>query len=145
MINLPVHTENITSEDAMQGARIYFIESSSIEKMGASSLRCDVMFNMNSFCEMTSEAVDRYLSNISFSRLYSSNRERQFMNHEIATLSSVLSRHVLRIWPTVEDYRKINREIKKLVFWASNDNDIKLPQIELKDLNGIFGMEMPAL
>jgi len=145
LLDLPVHTESVTDPQSMASPGIYFIDSSDIKTLGRSALRPDVLFNMNSFCEMTTSAVVEYLRWIDFGRLYSSNRERQFMNHEIDALSTLLSTHIRKVWPTIKDYAKLQGEIKKYVFLGSNDPAWTAPKIDLTDLNGIVGREMPSL
>ncbi len=52
--------------------------------------KIDFVINENSFCEMTKDQIDYYLTTLNFDLLYSNNRNRQFMNFEVDNLNEIL-------------------------------------------------------
>ena len=145
VLRLTVHKESVKDPNAISSSGVYFIESSDLRRFTTGALKCDVLVNMNSFCEMKESTVADYLKHIDFYQLYSSNREKQFMNDECKSVSDILRNNVKFIWPQMIDYQRSFEKIKKCVFVGSNSHEWRPPQVELVELNGLGGAEMPSI
>lgn len=107
----------------------------------------NLMINMNSFCEMTREQVESYVSAkyINYEILYSNNREKQICNMEMDSVTSVFANYG-RMWPNYELLQTTNYEkIKKKVILLSRNPAYQFPQLNIDDILGITGQEMPSL
>lgn len=105
----------------------------------------DLVININSFCEMTDSQVKKYLSNIELNGgfLYTNNRDKQYQNKEISSLSKLLASTGYCIWPKNNAYDNI--KYKKKVFVLYNNNYRKPNFISIKKIHGVLGRETPAV
>lgn len=105
----------------------------------------DLGININSFCEMKESSVLSYLQGDigSFDVFYSSNRERQFQNHDLTTALSNLFSKFGKLYPTPEDYSPHKEALKKYVYVLYR-NEFK-SEVKVTELHGVFGAEMPNL
>ena len=80
-----------------------------------SALDVDLLINMNSFCEMSSDQIHQYLSlkYIDFNVLYSSNRDREIMNTEMNSLTEMFNDYG-QLWP---DYNSLNYDTDDGLDW----------------------------
>ena len=115
--------------------------------------KCDVLININSFCEMTENQVKFYLDSqrISWGLLYSNNRNRQFMNRDLATpLIELLEKRGV-VWPSQNDYRElertgISRSIDSKMVTVTVSGEVNwTPPIAQTDLVGLAGPPMQGL
>jgi len=114
---------------------------------------CDVLININSFCEMTDAQVISYIdqSRISWKFLYSNNRNRQFMNFDLTTpLIELLLKYGI-VWPTIMDYQTLSAEGRtrtddsKMITITTRFGTEWLPPMEPQDIAGLAGPAMPGL
>jgi putative sugar O-methyltransferase len=106
-----------------------------------------LIINVNSFCEMTESQVSCYLKSEVFSEayFYSNNRDKQFQNDEIISLSQIYSDNG-SVWPKPAEYDQFKSGIlKKKIYIYTRENKIPPKLINVKNLLGIWGEEMPAL
>ena len=114
---------------------------------------CDVLININSFCEMTEDQVISYidLSRINWKFLYSNNRNRQFMNFDLTTPLVDLLRRFGIVWPSKEDYEMLSTDVgiriddPKMITITTRFGIEWIPPIEPHDIAGLSGRSMPAL
>ena len=102
--------------------------------------KIDFIVNENSFCEMTEEQINYYLTTLNFDLLYSNNRNRQFMNFEVNDLNKILIKK-FKTSPELSFYDNIYKEEKsthnlKYHFFMSKDSNM-LPSFNPKELNGL--------
>ncbi|RXJ66618.1 hypothetical protein CRV08_12375 [Halarcobacter ebronensis] len=102
--------------------------------------KIDFVINENSFCEMTKEQIDYYLTTLNFDLLYSNNRNRQFMNFEVDSLNEILLNKFKSI-PETSFYdnfykKEKNKHNLKYHFFISSNPDM-LPSFNPKELNGL--------
>lgn len=116
---------NGKNNDKLDKAEVIFVPPFLMDQL---TIDVDLAINENSFCEMTQEQVDFYLDNknIKFKILYSNNRDRQFMNNELHSLNSELSkRYILKPSKDFYDkkYQKENskRNCKYIYFCSTNN------------------------
>lgn len=149
-LQLDVNYGNLLSESSMHSNELQkgvFVLPA--HTLGPTSYlpKASLLLNTNSFCEMASDRVLNYLDGrIQFDFLYSSNRDKQFMNQEIESLNTLLTSSFSYIFPTIADYSAISSPPKKFVFVCSNqfNGDSHLP-IDLTLLHGVWDKETPAL
>jgi len=105
----------------------------------------DLVININSFCEMTDSQVKKYLRNINFTTgfLYTNNRDKQYQNKEISSLSKLIASTGYSIWPLNEAYNKIDYKKKVFVLYDNKYNKPNL--ISIGRIHGILGRETPAV
>jgi len=102
--------------------------------------KVDLLVNENSFCEMMEEQVEYYLKTLSYGLLYSNNRNRQFMNFEIANLNDILLSS-FNTTPSSSFYKTIynahtSEHNLKYCFFAAKDTML-LPSIIPEKLCGL--------
>jgi len=142
---VPVHTK-FHANQILEGNEGVFLISSDNFINFFEGMECDLLINLNSFCEMPSDVVQNYINgSIKFSKLYSANREKQFMNDEIECLSDIFSKNIKYLWPRPEDYRIIDDSIKKYVYVGSNEMYSPPNDLLISNLEGVFGSTMPAI
>ena len=86
---------------------------------------CDLLVNVNSFCEMPINDVLKYVNQklIKYDVLYSNNREKQFMNSELNEKLSTIYKKNGFIHPGLEDYLAHENDFHKYVFLVSPDSN----------------------
>ncbi|MCX5805042.1 MAG: putative sugar O-methyltransferase [Proteobacteria bacterium] len=129
---------NGNNNNEIEDADVIFIPPFLIDNL---KLEVDLAINENSFCEMTQEQVDFYLdnNNIKFNVLYSNNRDRQFMNNELQSLNSALSKRYI-LTPSTDFYDKIyqkeySKHNCKYIYFCSKN--ISLEMIDPSKLCGL--------
>ena len=124
----------------------HFVSQINFNKL-SKPISTDLVININSFCEMSETQVDNYINGkkISYKYLYSSNRDRQFMNLEIGSLLEIFKKNGL-VWP---NYSELSRNelsaLKKYVYVLTRENHRPYEGLDFKTLSGIFGREMMAI
>lgn len=120
------------------------------ENFNDESIEVDLLINVNSFCEMTKEQVTGYLDhpNISFKKLYSNNRDRQFENNELNNLLTIFQ-SIGKVWPERKDYKMFKNHEKifkkdKFVHIVTKEEDFESP-CAITELYGFEGDEMPGI
>ena len=117
------------------------------------SIECDVLVNINSFCEMTDNQVISYVdsSQILWNYLYSNNRNRQFMNFDLKTPLVELLERFGTVWPNQDDYMKLQSkgivrsvDAKLVTLTTKSGTQWKAP-ISPAELDGLAGTPMPGL
>lgn len=142
---VPVYTQ-FHSDDMIGGKDGVFLLPSDNFSQSFERLECDILINLNSFCEMPSDVVQNYIKGaIKFSKLYSANSEKQFMNDEIGRLSDIFSQNIKCLWPKPEDYRMIDESIKKYVYVGSNEMWSPPKDMLISNLHGVVGPKRPSI
>jgi hypothetical protein len=78
-----------------------------------------------------------------FKVFYSSNRDRQFQNHELPSVLSGLFSKFAKLYPDPEEYFLYREQVKKYIYVFYN-NDFR-SDVRVTELHGVFGEEMPNL
>lgn len=112
------------------------------------NIKPELIININSFCEMTEDQIIDYIKSPIFNDayFYSNNRDKQFQNDEILSLTNILKKNGF-LWPSPNEYEKcIDRYVKKKIYVYTKKKTKKLStSLQLEDLVGIWGREMPAM
>lgn len=114
-------SHNGLKTDFSSNSRVKLVNQESINK----PISCDLIINVNSFCEMSTDEITRYVnqSRIKYRILYSNNREIQFMNKELSIgLSHILNEHGY-IYPKLNAYSDYVKDLNKYVFICSPDSN----------------------
>ena len=90
----------------------------SSEDLNSCELTCDLMINVNSFCEMEESEIKKYIDGerIVFKWLYSNNREIQFMNIGLSKPLSEMFSKYFRLSPSLNSYKASELVFTKYVF-----------------------------
>lgn len=108
----------------------------------------DLIINVNSFCEMTEGQVLDYIKSPVFKNafLYSNNRDKQFQNGELGSLTKIFSENGF-LWPPPSEYEQFSAvDLKKKIYLFTLNQDKVIPiKIDIKDFFGIWGRETPAM
>jgi hypothetical protein len=146
-VNIHSHSELDFEPKHLTSDGIHLIPNSLITKL-KSPIYVDLMINTNSFFEMSTEQVKNYISSrfIKYNLLYSSNRDRQILNQELQSLTELFT-SIGILWPNYNSLTEFQRSsLKKKVYLVHPGEHYEFPcEMDIEELHGIFGTEMPAL
>lgn len=105
-----ISSSNLTNR--LRDIQLLSVEGGFIKKM-----TCDLLINVNSFCEMQESVVRNYISGdvVEFSHLYSNNRDVQFMNKDLQTKLLDIYGDYFDFKPSKEDYLNSDTTYKKQI------------------------------
>ena len=143
----------ITIEESLEGGRfqepgVYLVDNN----LEGSLIKADLLINCNSFCEMSTSQVRHYCDRnfIVWDSLYSSNREKQFLNKDSQMPISEVLADFGQLWPTPDVYKALREQglirfdDSKFVYVLVRNNKT-VAEIEPQRLHGLTKATFQAL
>jgi hypothetical protein len=122
---------------------LHSIDLVNVETNSDLQLDCDLIINVNSFCEMKESVVRSYIDGkrIRYDLLYSNNREKQFMNNSLSVPLSQIYSEYFSFTPKLSEYESSNLQFKKFVIVGGNLSKVNL--LKPEQLWGITATKTP--